>query len=135
MPLITWNESYSVKVKSMDAQHKRWIDLINELYEAMRVGKGKDILSDTLTKMLEYGRTHFAAEELLMDKNGYPELKQHQKQHDAFFEQMDELSRRQMAGEVALTIEVMGSLKDWLVNHIQGVDQRYSDFLNSKGIY
>ena len=39
MSIIQWDESLSVKVKEIDAQHQKLINLLNELFDAMRVGK------------------------------------------------------------------------------------------------
>ena len=44
MALISWNESYSVKVKQFDDQHKKLVNMLNDLHEAMKQGKGRDAL-------------------------------------------------------------------------------------------
>ena len=66
-----WNTSYSVKVEAMDAQHKRLFEIIRELYTAMRAGHGKQVVGEVLHRLIEYTVQHFAAEEKLMEKNGY----------------------------------------------------------------
>ena len=66
-----WNTSYSVKVEAMDAQHKRLFEIIRELYTAMRAGQGKQVVGEVLHRLIEYTVQHFAAEEKLMEKNGY----------------------------------------------------------------
>ncbi|MEJ2039226.1 MAG: hypothetical protein P8X55_09860 [Desulfosarcinaceae bacterium] len=38
MALIEWNESLSVGVKEIDFQHRRWIDMINAMDEALSAG-------------------------------------------------------------------------------------------------
>jgi hemerythrin len=41
----------------------------------------------------------------------------------------------QHAGTVAtLSLDVLHFLKDWLIKHIQGSDQKYRSHLNAKGI-
>jgi hemerythrin len=39
-----------------------------------------------------------------------------------------------LAGRSLPTIDLMVFLKDWLINHIQGTDQRYKPFLKKRGI-
>ena len=69
---IVWTEEYSVNVSEMDAEHKRLFELINELREAMRSGKGKTTIGEVLTRLVDYTKTHLAHEEHLMQKHGYP---------------------------------------------------------------
>ena len=45
MSLITWDESLSVNVAEIDRQHQKRVAMINELHDAMKSGKGKEIVS------------------------------------------------------------------------------------------
>ena len=45
MSFIEWDEKYSVQVKEIDEQHQKLIGLINTLHDAMRDGKGRDVIS------------------------------------------------------------------------------------------
>lgn len=45
MGLIKWNEFYSINIVEIDNQHKKLIDLINPMYDAMKAGNGKEALS------------------------------------------------------------------------------------------
>jgi len=134
MPLIQWDQAYSVSIGSIDNQHKRWIELVNNLHQAMLEGKGKDVLDQTLNAMIDYTKVHFSTEEKLMSQHGYGEFAAHKKLHDQFIERVAQLQQRKDSGEKALTIDVMTTLKDWLINHIQKVDTRYSGFLKEKGV-
>jgi hemerythrin len=132
--LFTWNDSYSVKVALCDQQHKKLFQIINELADAMRIGKGQEIIAKTLGELLEYTRTHFQAEEALMKKANYPELPQHQEMHRKFVTDVEALARESQAGASTNSIRVLNLLRDWLVNHIQKVDKQYSATLNAAGI-
>ncbi len=55
--LIVWSKSYSVGVDVMDQEHKRLIDIINNLYSAMRSGRGKDAIGSILDELIEYTKT------------------------------------------------------------------------------
>ena len=68
MGYIRWSEKYSVNVTKIDEQHKKLVSLINEMYDAMRAGKGKDILGAVIAKIVDYTVYHFSTEELLLQK-------------------------------------------------------------------
>ena len=134
MPLINWTSSIALDIPSMDAQHQRWIGLINDLHEAMRVGQGRAQIGQTLTAMVDYTATHFATEEELMVKHKFPEYAQHKALHDEFTARVKGWQAAQQGAGAALTLEVMSALRDWLINHIQTVDRKYVPLFKSKGV-
>jgi hemerythrin-like metal-binding protein len=134
MALIVWNDKIKVGIWIMDTQHQRWIDFINELYEAMRAGKGRNVVGRTLTDMINYTRRHFADEEALMMSRGWMAYADHKRLHDAFAAKVVILQQRFQAGEMAISVEVMGQLRIWLINHIQTEDRRVAAFLASQGV-
>ena len=134
MELFTWSDKYSVNIKDIDNQHKNLISIINELYSAMSLGKGRDVLGKTLQALIVYTRTHFAAEERLMNIHGYQEYSMHKPEHEKFIEHIFDFQKRFQEGNTIISIELMYFLKDWLSNHILVSDKKYSPFLNKKGI-
>jgi hemerythrin len=130
-----WKESYSVKVVALDNQHKKLFDIINELYSAMGTGHGRDVAGGVLNKLLNYTVTHFAVEEKLMERHGYPQLASHRAEHKALTDKVLAFKKTFDAGKVNVTPELMTFLQHWLRTHIQTVDQKYSDFLNSHGVH
>lgn len=134
MALIAWNDSYSVKVKQMDEQHKKLVEMINQLHEAMKVGQGKQAVGDVLNALVSYTKTHFANEESLMKTHGYPGYEDQKKAHTNLVGQVGDIQKKFLAGNAPLSQDVMVFLKDWLIKHIQGTDQKYGLFFNSKGI-
>ena len=134
MALITWNDGYSVKVKQFDEQHKKLIDMVNDLHDAMKVGKGKEILEKILAALIQYTGTHFANEERLMKLHNYPGYEQHKKEHNLLVLQVIDVQRKYHDGGAVLSQSVMTFLKEWLQKHIQGTDKNYAPFLNGKGV-
>ena len=134
MALINWSDSLSVNVKEIDLQHRKLIDMINELNEAMRIGKGKDSLGKILNGLISYTATHFRQEERYFDKYGYPDTVNHKKEHVAFVKKVTEFKDGFEKNNLAVTMEVMKFLSDWLGNHIKGTDKKYSNFFNEKGL-
>jgi hemerythrin len=103
-----------------------------DLHEAMAQGKGKTVLEQSLAQLVDYTKSHFAAEEQFMGKYRYPEIVAHKAQHDQLTSQVIELQRKFRSGEPTLTISLMVFLKNWLEHHIAGSDQQYSVYIRSK---
>lgn len=134
MSLMAWNDSLSIKVKQVDDQHKKLVDMVNELHDAMKEGKGNEVLGKILTGLINYTATHFATEEKLMAQYGYPESPGHKSEHEKLVKQVVELQNNFKAGKAILTLDVMMFLKGWLVKHIQGDDRKFGAYLNTKGV-
>lgn len=135
MALLTWTDDYSVKIKRIDDQHKNLVKLINDLHEGMRSGKGKEALGTVLSELVEYTKTHFAAEEKMMQDHGYAGYLKQKIEHDALTKKVVEINANYQSGKTTLSIDVMSFLKDWLIKHIQGSDKLYSGYLNGKGVH
>ena len=134
MALVNWKETYAVNVVEIDNQHKKLIELINNLYDAMIAGKAKEVMSTILSGIVDYTVYHFATEEKYFDQYNYPESEVHKKEHSELVEQVAALQKKHEAGERVLTIEVMNFLRDWLNDHIIGSDTKFGPYLNSKGV-
>ena len=132
--LFPWNDTYSVKIAIIDIQHKKLIDIINELHQAMATGKGRDQLGTILSGLVSYTQSHFKSEEGILLSHQYPDFANHKPEHERFVQTLLDFQRKFENKELGVTIEVMGFLKDWLAKHIMGVDQKYAPYLHSKGV-
>jgi len=132
--LIEWSDSeLSVGVSMCDEHHKHLVYLINALYNAVIQGNSKAVLGSVLKELAEYTTSHFRAEEALFNKYNYPEKDEHIELHAKLLATVGELIQKFENG-APLGTEVMEFLNDWLVNHIQKVDRRYTAYLNGKGV-
>lgn len=134
MAFIDWKDELSVNIRMIDDQHKELIKLINELSDAMKVGKGKDVMGKVLSKLVDYTKMHFGTEERLFQTHGYPGYIAHKSEHDKLTKQVLDLKTKFDNGQSVITVEVMNFLKDWLQKHIIGTDKKYSSFLIGKGV-
>ncbi|MBI3644598.1 MAG: bacteriohemerythrin [Acidobacteriales bacterium] len=136
MPLMTWTDKLSVGIKAIDDDHKKLVSMVNELYGGIVAGHGKETLGKVLDELVNYTKFHFAREEGFFAKTGYPAAAAHKKEHDDLTKQVLDVQAKYKSGALAtLSLEVMNFLKNWLVNHIQGSDQKYAPHLNAKGIH
>lgn len=134
MPVFTWNDKYSVSVGEMDNQHKKLIDILNNLYDSMQQGQSGSALSRIVGDLLNYTRQHFSAEERIMQQHNYPKYDAQKKEHEFFIEKIKKYQEDLDSGKTSFSVDMSVFLKNWLVNHISVVDKEYGPFLNSKGV-
>lgn len=134
MAFMNWNDTFSVNIAEVDAQHKKLLGLLNELFDAMKVGKGREVVGKVLTDLIDYTVYHFDTEEKLFKRYNYPDYLPHKKEHDELTKRATALKTDFDKGKQVVTIEVMNFLKDWLNVHILQVDKKFGPFLNSKGV-
>ena len=84
MSLIKWNDSFSVNVVKIDQEHKKLVAMVNDLTDAMKAGKGKDVLGKILDGLIAYTASHFQTEEQYFRQVKYPYAEEHKKEHAAF---------------------------------------------------
>ncbi|HPM43296.1 MAG TPA: bacteriohemerythrin [Candidatus Omnitrophota bacterium] len=135
MPLIDWRPEFSVNIEVIDEQHKKLIDNINILHDAMKEGKAKDILSKIFDGLVEYAVNHFATEEGFFYIYDYPQAEEHKKEHDNFKAKVRDMKAKFEGGKVGLPIELSDFLRDWLQKHVLDMDRKYGPFLNDKGVF
>lgn len=126
---LPWKEKYSVRVKTINDHHKELVRLINELNNAMLYEKGRSEIAKVLNGLVDYTVFHFDYEEKMLEKNGYDDLANHKKIHVKFVNKIKELKSDFESGEKELSKDVMDFLKAWLVEHIMGTDQKYSELM------
>jgi hemerythrin len=136
MPLMEWDKKMSVGVDLLDTDHQKLVKMLNDLYAAMMEGHGKESLGKILDELVAYTMVHFAHEENFFSQTNYPDFTAHKEEHDELTRQVLEVQKKYKAGATGTpSIEVMTSLKEWLVKHIMGCDKKYGPYLNSKGIH
>tara|TARA_B100000315_G_scaffold33053_1_gene27736 strand:+ start:1001 stop:1408 length:408 start_codon:yes stop_codon:yes gene_type:complete len=130
MDLIKWDESFSVNVAEIDTQHMKLMDLINQLFDAMSLGKGRDVLGSILTELANYTVTHFGFEEKKFAEFNYAETESHKSKHQAFVDKVVEFKGKFESGDVTISVALLDFLRDWLTEHIKGTDKKYTNCFN-----
>ena len=125
---VSWKEFYSVGDPSIDAQHKQFLLLINELHDAIRAGNEHEKLKSLLDRMVLYTMNHFQHEEQLMQACGYPDFDNHKAEHDQMRRYTEGLrtNLNLVTGQ-----DVSRFLRDWWINHIMAEDQCYIPYLSA----
>ncbi len=131
IPFMDWNETYSVKIGSLDDQHKKIINMINDLYDLIERGKDRKKLDEILVRLSVYTIKHFIFEESLFKKHGYKYQKEHKKEHDDLAERVTEFHKRHTIQKKEIQKNLLEFFKDQIVNHIMSFDQKYIDFMSN----
>jgi hemerythrin len=130
MKLIKWSQEYSVNHDELDRQHKELIEIINEVYIAIK--EEKEYIPITLERLMKDAKFHFKYEEGLMDKAGYPLTDTHKKQHKKFTYDLlsfidDFLTKSNIESK-----DLLNFFEVWLVYHILESDIEFTSFLNKQ---
>jgi len=134
MPIMKWNDDLSVNISEIDGQHKKLIDLINTLHDAMLARKGKEVLGSILDELAAYTVYHFSTEENYMKQFEYQGYQIHKNEHEAFVKKVDTVSKEFQEGKLGISMDLMGFLRDWVNNHIKRTDKKYSGFFHQNGL-
>jgi len=134
MSLITWSDEYSVNIKEIDKQHRQLVEIINQLHRAMRDGSSRQIMKDTLTRLIDYTDSHFTTEEDLMSAYNYPGYVAHKAEHTQLKKRVLDYQRQFDQNPLGMGVQTMEFLKSWLMDHVIGMDKKYTRYLNSQGI-
>jgi methyl-accepting chemotaxis protein len=132
--LIKWGPQYMLGIDEVDNQHKRLADLINKLHSVMKERKSNSETGKILNELVEYAKVHFNDEENLQKQANYPDYENHKQTHVNLVEKIVHFQKEFHQGNTMLSMEIMNFLKDWLINHILGIDKKYVPYMKKAGI-
>lgn len=127
MPFIEWNPEFSVGQVVLDADHRKLIDILNQIYDAWQDNSCTLELGRLFDELLDYTDGHFSREESKLSARDYPDLARHHAAHERLRELVMAFRSRHLAGQQAdrLTEEMAKFLKSWLLDHILEEDMQY----------
>ncbi|THB71370.1 MAG: hypothetical protein D6E12_01355 [Desulfovibrio sp.] len=129
---VSWTEDLSVNNTTLNAQHKKLLNMLNELETAILLNQGDVRYHEIITKMSNYAKEHFQTEEALLTEHAFPDVEEHISEHDEFVANLMILMFEPEA-EDNTPENVLAFLKEWLVNHIMGTDKQYAAYLSERG--
>src|ERR1035437_2387744 len=87
--VIQWdNDKYSVKINSIDEQHKKLVELTNILFNAIIKEEGYQNCASMISELVKYTQFHFSTEEEYFKKFAYPQIVEHINEHTKLIEQI-----------------------------------------------
>lgn len=129
--MLKWDASYSVGVKELDDQHKKLIDIINELDHA---GGNREGNVKVLNALVAYTKDHFSTEELYFRQYDFEKTDEHIQEHLDLIDEVEKLIYQFAISESLDVQKLMKFLNAWLIDHIQGADQEYVACFKENGL-
>ncbi|HJW27241.1 MAG TPA: bacteriohemerythrin [Rhodocyclaceae bacterium] len=123
---FVWDDLFITGLEAVDEQHRRLVELVNNLSASLIDGGGQDdaAVDAVIRELADYAVYHFAEEERLMMQAGVDRrhVERHMAIHRQFVDQVSTMrnSRRTMAEPSRVLLEFLIA---WLSFHILGEDQ------------
>ena len=127
MAFIQWTPSFSVGNAVLDADHRKLIDILNQIYDAWVSNSSTLELGRLFDELMDYTDHHFSREESKLAARDFEDLDRHHAAHERLRELVHAFRSRHLAGHKAdaLTEDMAKFLKSWLMDHILEEDLKY----------
>ena len=132
--IISWGETFSTGIESIDKQHRHLVALTNQLYKACMVGgdSSNKAFKESMKRVVEYVRFHFHTEQEILEKINYPDILKHKKEHEALIMQILDFSTNKAGAKRFVPNNFVRFLKDWIVSHIAHSDKMYGRYIEAQ---
>ncbi len=129
--LLVWDKKFELGIPTIDAQHRRLVELCNSLYQGIirQKSEGKAgwqaALSETLRETAGYILIHFRDEEKLLKAIGYEQFAEHKQRHQEFVAKTTETISSFDKATFQTAFDFVKFLYEWILRHIAYEDKLY----------
>jgi hemerythrin len=131
---LIWLDKYSVYVEEIDNQHKKLIEIINNLLDALQAKKRDEQLVLIMNQIFVYKTNHFNTEEKYFHLFNFAGAAEHELAHQYFRNKIREIQERNLQNTMNLAFELVDFLEDWLIDHMLSMDQKYVKCFKDHGL-
>jgi hemerythrin len=124
MAKTIWTSNLNTGIEVIDKQHRKIVDYINQLDDAICGGRKKELVAKVIDSLVGYTSSHFNYEERMLEEANYPFLKAHKNIHQIFIRRLSEYQERFKNGE-DISEELHMMMFNWLFGHIRHDDMDY----------
>jgi len=124
--IIPWNDNFNTGIEIVDKQHKKLVDIINNLATQFAYNSNTIDVNSIFNELIDYTNYHFDSEEAIWGKyfkNQKSEI-EHKKTHKSFIDDLNKLIEKEKNGSIEEVAEnILEFLVQWLVSHILESDR------------
>lgn len=138
---ISWRDEFSTGITSIDDQHKRMLDLLNQLnfsdHNQTAHAPQTNRLLEILEELNNFAGSHFQHEEALMSEHlpSGDMTADHLVAHRTYWTIVMTLRNRLVEGDMKTIGESVSHLNRWWIEHILKTDQELGRELNRRGVF
>ena len=127
---IAWDDSIITGIPAIDEDHKKLVDMLNDLFAACFAAQGPAVLGNILDQLLDYTKYHFEREEKMLEEANYERLEAHRGEHKRMVAQVEKIRNDFQSGATHdLSNDTLRFLSRWLTDHIQAEDREFRSLL------
>ena len=138
MMTIKWKKEFSCYDPTIDAQHMKMIEMLNQMSEIAALDDGHDRYDEIVeifNGLKDYAVNHFNHEEEMFARHGYDSFntKIQKLEHKSFINKVAAINLYQLDENQSETVRsVLDFLSKWLDHHILDTDKKFGNFLEEK---
>ena len=132
MALVEWKDDFETGIPSADYEHRKLIELINELHEGLGDRPERQAVVSVLEEIMVRFSSHFRIEEDAMRERKYDEYHGHREAHERLLGEVRGVADAVAAGG-DIPDGLRGRLESWFLAHFRGPDARLHKFLDRAG--
>ena len=123
---MLWTKSMEGGIPNIDAQHQELFRQVDQLLNSER----QERVLETIRFLENYVVSHFATEEVLHRKIGYPQAALHHQQHVDFTNTFLALKREyeQSGYNLVTLLKINRVAVAWLKDHVMGADMDFAQY-------
>lgn len=127
----------SLRIEELERDHAELHRLIQRLDSAIRTEQDPEVESEAIDALVAYVDRHFGRESRLMHDSSYPAdlTRLHEAEHARLLTRVKRWkhARRGSDRRRLLTFDIAAFLNAWVHHHVEGMDVKLADFLQTKG--
>ncbi len=131
---VDWKDEYDLGMPIIDTQHKHFLELMNQAYDAFYNKQTDEELAVLIENLKNYALLHFGTEEKYFDLFNYENKEEHVKKHLELKGKLMILMKEFHVKGGDMIPELIDFLEDWLVVHLNYEDKKYVRCFKEHGL-
>ena len=136
MKFIEWCGLLEIGHPTIDAQHQELFSIINTFHDQLAAGQPSHLSVQTLNRLIAFSQKHFADEEVISERFGFPDHKRnrHKQIHEKLVHDIFELHEEITRSESIDLESISQFLTNWIILHILIEDNGYKPYLTDQTV-